>query len=75
MAGEAFGGCADGGGFDWSTQTTARLVVVCVRDDAEYELARKVSDEDFAAINIERIGAFEAWNYRISPNINGQVIS
>ncbi|MCL2358144.1 MAG: hypothetical protein FWC74_00075 [Candidatus Bathyarchaeota archaeon] len=48
--------------------------MVCVRDDAEYELAKKVSEKDFATINIERIVAFEAWYYRISPNITGQVI-
>lgn len=58
-----------------STQTTTGLRVVCVRDDSDYELARKVSDEDFATINIETIGAFETWNYRISPNTNDQVIS
>jgi hypothetical protein len=58
-----------------STQTTTGLRVVCVRDDSDYELAKKVSDEDFATINIETIGAFETWNYRISPNICGQVIS
>ena len=50
-----------------STQTTKGLRVVCIRDDTEYELARKVSDEEFAGINIEKIGAFGAWNYRISP--------
>jgi hypothetical protein len=43
------------------------LKVICVRDDAEYKLARKVSDEDFDSINIAKIAPFECWNYRISP--------
>jgi hypothetical protein len=50
-----------------STKTTAGLEVICVRDDTEYELARKVSDEDFELINIEKIKPFVAWNYKISP--------
>jgi hypothetical protein len=39
--------------------------VICVRDDTEYKLAQKVSDEDFAAINLVKIPPFESWNYRI----------
>jgi len=58
-----------------STQTATVLRAVCVSDDSRYELAKKVSDEDFATINIETIGTFGTWNYRISPNTNGQVIS
>ena len=50
-----------------STKTTAGLEVICVRDDTEYELARKVSDEDFELINVEKIKPFVAWNYKISP--------
>ena len=38
-----------------STRTTNGLEVICVRDDTEYELAKKVSDEDFASIAINRI--------------------
>jgi hypothetical protein len=34
--------------------------VICVRDDTEYELAKKVSDEDFAAIKLREIGPFES---------------
>ena len=51
-----------------ATQTTTGLKVICVRDDTEYELARKVSDEDFAGINIFKIAPFELWNYRILPH-------
>jgi len=50
-----------------STKTTTGLEVICVRDDAEYELARKVSDEDFAAINIDKVKPFVDWNYKILP--------
>jgi len=57
-----------------STTTTTGLKVLCVQDNTEYELAKKVSDADFDAIRIERIEPFGAWNYRIVPQINSQVI-
>jgi hypothetical protein len=38
-----------------------------VRDDTEYELAQKVSDEDFATIKLVEIAPFASWNYRILP--------
>jgi hypothetical protein len=50
-----------------ATRTTTGLKVICVRDDTEYELAKKVSDEDFATINLATIPPFESWNYRILP--------
>jgi hypothetical protein len=50
-----------------ATKTTTGLEVVCVRDDTEYKLARKVSDEDFETIKIDKIKPFEAWNYKIIP--------
>jgi transposase len=51
-----------------STKTTAGLEVICVRDDTEYELARKVSDEDFETIIIDKIKPFVDWNYKILPS-------
>jgi hypothetical protein len=48
-----------------STRTNAGLEVICVRDDTEYQLAKKVSDADFDAILIVRIHPFESWNYKI----------
>jgi len=51
-----------------STTTTKGLKVICVRDDTEYELAKKVSDEDFETIAIYKIAPFEAWNYKIFPS-------
>jgi len=50
-----------------ATRTTTGLKVICVRDDTEYKLAKKVSDKDFAAINLLTIAPFESWNYRILP--------
>lgn len=50
-----------------STRTTKGLHVICVRDDTEYKLAKKVSDEDFKAINIKKLTLFESWNYQIFP--------
>jgi hypothetical protein len=50
-----------------STKTTMGLEVICVRDDTDYKLARKVSDEDFNTIKIDKIKPFEAWNYIIRP--------
>jgi transposase len=49
-----------------STRTTTGLAVICVRDDTEYLLAKKVSDDEFTSIAIEKILPFESWNYRIS---------
>jgi hypothetical protein len=51
-----------------STRTKAGLKVICVRDDTEYQLARKVSDKNFDAIRINKIVPFENWNYRILPH-------
>lgn len=50
-----------------TTTTTSGLEVICVRDETDYELAKKVSAVDFAAINLVRVAPFESWNYRISP--------
>jgi transposase len=50
-----------------STKTTTGLEVICVRDDTEYELARKVTDKEFETISIVKIAPFEAWNYKITP--------
>jgi hypothetical protein len=57
-----------------STRTTTGLKVICVRDDTESELAKKVSDEDFKTIKIKKIPPFESWNYKILPCRKGHVI-
>ena len=51
-----------------STTTTTGLEVICVRDDTEYKLKRKVSDDDFEAINLIKIQPFVDWNYQIFPS-------
>jgi hypothetical protein len=51
-----------------STSTTTGLKVICVRDDSEFELARKVTDEQFESINISHIPPFVPWNYQIFPS-------
>jgi hypothetical protein len=50
-----------------STRTSTGFKVICVRDDTEYELAKKVSDEDFESINIDKIDPFGCWNYFLRP--------
>ena len=50
-----------------STTTTTGLKVVCVRDDTKYELAKKVSDDEFETIALKKIQPFGSWNYQISP--------
>jgi hypothetical protein len=56
------------------TKTTTGLEVICVRDDTEYKLARKVSDKDFQTISINKIPPLEEWNYTISPSANSHLI-
>ena len=56
-----------------STRTNTGLEVICVRDDTEYQLAKKVSEEDFKSVNISKIPPFESWNYQICPSTYSQV--
>jgi hypothetical protein len=46
-----------------STTTTAGLKVICQTDDTEYELSKKVTDEQFKALPIIPLPPFESWNY------------
>jgi len=50
-----------------STITTTGLKVICQRDDAVYELAKSVSDEEFESISMDKIGLFGNWNYLLKP--------
>ena len=50
-----------------STKTTAGLDVICLRDDTQYELAKKISDDEFNSISIHKIPPFDSWNYYIFP--------
>ena len=51
-----------------STTTTTGLKIICVKDDSVYKIGIKVSDEDFASINIENEHTCPNWNYVISPS-------
>ena len=51
-----------------STQTKTGLKVICVRDDTEYELAKKVTDAEFKSITMDLSLPFQAWNYKILPH-------
>jgi hypothetical protein len=46
-----------------STKTNKGLEVICQADDTYYELAIKVSEEQYNSINLVKIAPFEAWNY------------
>jgi transposase len=50
-----------------STTTTTGLKIVCVKDDTVYKIGVKVSDEDFATINIKE-STLPPWNYIVFPN-------
>lgn len=46
-----------------ATTTTTGLTVTCQVDTTEYQRGIKISDEDFAKIDMEPIGEFGQWNY------------
>jgi hypothetical protein len=50
-----------------STITTSGLKIICVKDNSIYALGVKVSDEDFATLNIKTELICPDWNYIISP--------
>jgi hypothetical protein len=48
-----------------STTTTAGLKVICQTDNTQYELSKKITDEQFKALPIIKISPFETWNYMV----------
>ena len=50
-----------------ATKTKRGLEVRCELDHAPYQTGRKVSDEELAAVNLERDAFHGDWNYRIRP--------
>jgi len=48
-----------------STTTTKGLKIKCVKDDSVYNIGKKVSDEDLAAINMKYEKTCPDWNYII----------
>jgi hypothetical protein len=49
-----------------STTTKTGLKIVCVEDDTVYKIGIKVSEDDFATINIKKAKTLPNWNYKIS---------
>ena len=52
-----------------NTATTTGLTVKVIVDKNKYEIGKKISDEDFAKINIKKYKFHGEWNYIIKPNI------
>jgi len=50
------------------TTTAKGLTVTCRLDRRRYPVGRKISDEEFAAVNIEPNTFHGEWNYCIKPN-------
>jgi hypothetical protein len=50
-----------------ATTTTTGFTVTAVIDDGEYPIGLKVSDEEFAALNLMRDDFHGEWNYTIYP--------
>jgi hypothetical protein len=48
-----------------STTTTTGLRVICQTDNTEYELSKKVTDEQLKALPIIKSAPFESWNYMV----------
>jgi hypothetical protein len=53
-----------------NTTTSKGLKIVCVKDENTYELGTKITDEEFAELNITRDVFHGDWNYIISPKHN-----
>ena len=52
-----------------NTTTQTGLKIKVIVDNRKYDIGKKVSDENFAAINIERNAFHSEWNYIIRPNL------
>jgi hypothetical protein len=51
-----------------ATTTVKGLRVTCRLDRRRYPVGRKISDEEYAAVNLEPDKFHGEWNYRIKPN-------
>jgi hypothetical protein len=52
-----------------ATTTATGLSVICVLDESEYKKKKKISDDEFAKINIKNAKFHCEWNYTISKNL------
>jgi hypothetical protein len=50
-----------------ATKTAKGLSISCVLDESNYEKGIKISDDDFAKINIHKASFRGEWNYTIRP--------
>jgi hypothetical protein len=46
------------------------LKIKVIVDNRQYDIGKKVSDEEFDAINIQRNSFHGEWNYIIKPQVN-----
>ncbi len=53
-----------------ATKTTTGLKVKCVLDKNKYPTGKKISNEDYARINLEPDDFHGEWNYAIKPSTN-----
>jgi hypothetical protein len=53
-----------------ATTTTTGLTVRCDLDAGSYPAGRKVTDEELAAVHLERDAFHGEWNYRILPSLS-----
>jgi hypothetical protein len=51
-----------------NTKTSTGLTILAQLDERIYETGRKISDEELAAVHIERANFHGEWNYVIKPN-------
>lgn len=51
-----------------ATTTTTGLKVDCILDTNKYPTGKKISDEDYATINLQPENFHGEWNYLIKPN-------
>jgi hypothetical protein len=51
-----------------NTTTTTGLIIKTKVDKKEYMKGRKISEDEFASINLERMEFHGEWNYTIRPN-------
>jgi hypothetical protein len=50
-----------------ATTTRSGLTVRCELDERAYPTGRKVTDAEFASVNLDRDEFHGDWNYRIRP--------
>jgi hypothetical protein len=53
-----------------NTTTQTGLKIKVIVDNRQYDIGKKVSDEEFDAINIQRNSFHGEWNYIIKPQVN-----